>query len=244
MNSFGKNPQLGRILEVGKKHSNYLGDYNRRANYPGSHSGFGGNGMSYAAGGGNGVAMSPTLKPIQITIQNTDTKTLSAPIFSAGEQLPTPFGGVADVNGVVAGSGVGIVFSYPNSTVTLQMIRATIIQKPFWIDSVIYTFPSTNQLDLNWTHRKANVSADYATSLYIPKDDQDLGNNITTKIQTKKFKAWVDIDYTLLIPVFASSIISLTFYIGADYDPTKVAQGSPAMTSFEMPNITVPTGQM
>lgn len=245
------NKNFKKIAQVGAAHSHMMGGpdgFGQRGNFPNAKS----VALNSFAGGGNGaymdppagpsnVAQSAEFVPIRITIQNTATFTLTAPIFSAGEGLTPPFNGSADVNGVVSPSGSGIIVNYVNAGGTsANLIRNAILSGNFYVDRIQFAYGDADQLNEQWSNRTQTYDGQYSTSPYYPDTDQLLGQQVQTKIQTATFKKWVDYTYTLLIPIVGSNTAVLTAFVGSTFSQRQVAQGMPAVTQFQAPNIAVP----
>lgn len=196
--------------------------------------------------GPQGAAQSSSISPIRITIQNTDSLTLVAPVFSAGEQLVVPFNGTADITGAVSTATKGIILNYIIASgiagqSNTAFIRNRITQQPFYVTQANYAFGTVSgQINQFWTIRSLMSDGSGSNAPYYPDQDLLLGQQVQDRIQTSAFQMFVDYTKTLLIPILPLNTVTITFYLGSDIDPKQVAQGMPAVTGFQVPNVASP----
>jgi hypothetical protein len=166
---------------------------------------------------------------IVITIENTDSLDLAAPIFSANEGIVTPFNSVLDtITGNTATAAKGIVIT-PQDYTHNELKKMT-ENSPFTITKLRYDFGDNVQLKKKFVMRKKD-GVSYVTTPYYPQNKLNLANNISTVLEDHDFFMVVNAQTTLFVVVGAGKTVQLALTTGARFDATNALKAQTVVTT-------------
>lgn len=176
------------------------------------------------------------MQPIIINITNTDeVNDLTVPIFGKNEGFAIPFNGIADLNGVIAGTGKGIILSPENFSVN-ELKEKT--NNPFTIQGIRYHYGDSTQLKKGFLLRQ-KIGSSIVNEPYNPSVYKNLNNQVSDTLDHEGFFMPVSNASTLFITVakaFSSSsprTIQIVLFVGMEANIAATLKGESVVKGYQ-----------
>jgi hypothetical protein len=184
-----------------------------------------------------GATANPSLEPIKIILTNNYSRLLYYPMWNASNQYVVPFDGETDfITGLTPGTNEGIVAQF--QTAPLAALTASILGSGFVVQRMLYDTGSVaEQLNDTWQIYTTQRSGSVTSSPFFPGDEQNLFQQVGNKIQVNGLVQVIDWSKTWFIPVEPDNIVTITFYVGSQLDPTMILKGQMPVQTNAIPNV-------